>query len=210
MRASLLVLDTLRHTVQVRQVVNRLPEDPAAEPFPFGTSSGLPLARPLEVGGWYIDRRDTAGAGAMRHPISGGTFDDVVLTSMMACLIDRHPSHEIYLVLQRPAGDDSYTEADAHALNWVIPHLREALAQHDRTHGVVVHGQVSADLLNHLPFGVIVFAQSGKVLLANSSGAPWVRWLLPTVPPSQDEAPTPAGKGKGNGWHLSRPFRPAP
>ncbi|WP_066739417.1 helix-turn-helix transcriptional regulator [Cupriavidus sp. D384] len=195
-QASLLVLDTSQQTVQVRHMVNRAPDNLAILPPPYRLHSGMPVSGSMPVGGWHIDRRDTTRATAPDQAFRGQALDDVGLRSVMACLVDRRPTHEIYLALQRPASEDGYSEADARALDWAIPHLREAMILRDRTHAVAAQGHVSADLLNRLPFGVVVFAESGKVLLSNAAGEPWPRRLLPGD----------AADGKGSGWRLSRPF----
>lgn len=198
-QASLLVLDTRQQTVQVRHMVSRAPDNLAILPPPYRLHSGMPVAGSMPVGGWHIDRRGTAGATASHQAFPGASLGDAALTSVMACLVDRRPAHEIYLVLQRPAGDDGYAESDARALDWAIPHLREAMALRDRAHAVATRGQVSTDLLDRLTFGVIVFSASGKVLLANAAGEPWARRLLP------GDAADSHGHGVA-GWRLSRPF----
>lgn len=198
-QASLLVLDTRQQTVQVRHMVNRAPDNLAVLPPPYRLHSGMPVSGSMPVGGWHIDRRDTAGATS-HHAFRGESFDDVALTSVMACLVDRRSAHEIYLALQRPASADGYTEADARALDWAIPHLREAMALRDRAHAVSTHGHVSADLIDRLPFGVVVFSESGKVLLANAAGKPWPRRLLP------GEAADVSRAAQRGSWRLSRPF----
>lgn len=201
-QASLLVLDTSQQTVHVRHMVNRASDNLAIRPPPYRVHGGLPFATGLPVGGWHIDQRDTVNVAAVPLAFRGDSFDDVALTSVMACLVDRRASHEFYLALQRQASDENYSEDDARALDWAIPHLREAMALRERTHTVATHGHVSADLLNRLPFGVIVFAQSGRPLLANTAGALWVSRLLPS--PANDASGRPSGNG--NGWRLSRPF----
>ncbi|PLQ02388.1 helix-turn-helix transcriptional regulator [Cupriavidus pauculus] len=199
-QASLLVLDSAQQTVQVRHMVNRAPDNLAILPPPYRLHSGMLVSGSMPVGGWHIDRSDTAGATAQHQAFGGESFDDVALTSVMACLVDRRPAREIYLVLQRPASADGYAETDARALDWAIPHLREAMALRDRTHAVAAQGHVSADMLNRLPFGVVVFSESGKVLLANAAGHPWTRRLLP------GDAADSQGSANGHGWRLSRPF----
>ncbi|MDT6962619.1 helix-turn-helix transcriptional regulator [Cupriavidus sp. SZY C1] len=219
-QASLLVLDTRHQTVHVRHLVNRAPDNLAILPPPYRVHGGMPFAGVLPVGGWQIDRRDLSGMETGHAPLRGQALDDVALTSVMACLVDRRPTHEIYLALQRPAGEEGYAEADARALDWAIPHLREALALRDRTHAAAQQGHVSADLLNRLPFGVLVFAESGRLLLSNAAGLPWARRLLPgessEVPGAADGPDhgniggNAGGHGNGNGnghaWRLSRSF----
>lgn len=202
-QASLLVLDTRQQTVRVRHMVNRAPDNLAILPPPYQIHQDMPISGAMPVGGWHIDRRDTAGAVVGHQAFRGESFDDVALTSVMACLVDRRATHEIYLALQRPASEEGYSEADARALDWAIPHLRDALALRDRTHGVATQGHVSADLLNRLPFGVIVLTETGKVLLANAVGEPWTRRLLPTEPADPLAVNV---NMNGSSWRLSRPF----
>lgn len=202
-QASLLILDTEQNTVYVRQTVDRTPENRTASPSPFDRmQNGLPFAHKLPIGAWHIDRYKAACAIAMQDAYGDESSMEVGAASIMACLVDRTPSQEIYLTLHRPSGREGYSEGDARALDWIIPHLREAITLNDRTRAATSHGHVSADLLNRLPYGVIVFSESGKVLLANARGAPWVRRLLPPpVTSALDAQPVSTG-----GWRLSRPF----
>lgn len=207
-QASLLVRDADQQSVRVRQTVHRSALGLSMLPAAYATQDGLPYAGTLPVGGWHIERRagtDPAGGDvtvADSRPRDASPFDDAALASVMACLVDRRPSQEIFLTLRRPADRASFSEDDARALDWAIPHLREAMTLRDRTHSVATHGRVSSDLLNRLPFGVIVFAESGKVLLANAGGEPWVRRLLPSSTGDGAES-TPAN---AQGWRLARPF----
>lgn len=200
--AALLVLDTEQDRVLVSQAAHPATNEAAAhDARPHRPDPGLPFAERLAVGDWYIDRRDAGEAGT-RRPAYGEFFHDFELSSIMACLIDRRPTYEVYLSLQRPAGREGYSEADARALDWAIPHLREAIALRERTHAVAAHGHVSADLLNRLPFGVVVFSQLGKAMLTNPAGEPWVRRLVPVAGAGAADTPP----LNGNGWRLSRPF----
>ena len=197
-RASLLVLDTMSGSVNVRQT-GALAEVAANAPR-HDSPQRLPFGERLHVGDWFIHRHD-AGLAAVRGPYHQEDMAGMA-ASMMTCLVDRLPGHEIYLSLQRPHGAGGYSEADTRALDWVIPHVREAFAMRDRAQATTAHGHVSANLLNQLPFGVIVFADSGQAMLANAAGEPWIRRLLPT---HVDVTLNPA-TFSGQGWKLSRPF----
>jgi len=200
-QATLLVRDTERGGMQVRQTASRLPDDLAAQaPHEAGTH-GLFFPAPLQVGGWHINRHDP-GIAAMRGLYPHDGIAGMAITSMMTCLVDRQPGQELYLTLQRPAGAEGFSEADARALDWIIPHVRDAVTMHDRTQATATHGHISAKLLNQLPFGVLVLSNSGQALLANAAGEPWIRRLLPM---RQDAAQDSAMPG-GSGWRLSRPF----
>ncbi len=236
-QALLLVRDTDRQVVQVRQLVNRASQGRITPAY--AAHDGLPLAGALPVGGWHIGAPDVTRKvdGAEENPANGvatsstdapatlparggerldktDKADEATVAAMMTCLVDRQPSREIYLTLRRPANDAGYSDADARALDWAIPHLREAMALRDRTHSVATHGHVSADLLNRLPFGVIVFAESGRVLLANADGEPWVRRLLPSHNADNGDSASDRASASasdraplnGQGWRLSRPF----
>ncbi|RZT43044.1 helix-turn-helix transcriptional regulator [Cupriavidus agavae] len=211
-QASLVVVDAGRHTVLARHAVDIVPGDPARPTRSPALPGGLPSSGSLPVGSWHIDRREVPLAAPARFPLDGNAFDEPLHTSTMTCLVDRQRSHEVYLALQRPAGEAGFSEDDARRLDWAIPHLREAMALRERMHGVAAQSHVSADLLDRLPFGVIVFAESGKALLTNPAGEPWVRRLLPgtaaadaarAMAPGTPGAP---GQANGHGWRLSRPF----
>ncbi|MGX0934890.1 DNA-binding CsgD family transcriptional regulator [Cupriavidus metallidurans] len=199
-RASLLVFDPASGNVRVRQTAALATL--ASQATPHDSPQTLSFSERLNVGGWFIHRRDTGFAATLgafpQEDIAG-----VAPASMMTCLIDRQPGHEIYLSLQRPAGADGFLEADARALDWIIPHLREAVAMRDRAQAASTHGRVSANLLNQLPFGVIVFTADGEPLLANAAGEPWIGRLMPIrADGTADGTPAPGGQG----WRLSKPF----
>ncbi|MBV8272818.1 MAG: helix-turn-helix transcriptional regulator [Cupriavidus sp.] len=200
-QATLLVRDTERGGLQVKQTAARLPDDLTAPPPHVGPPQSLPFPDQLQVGGWHIHRHDF-GIAAMRSLYPHDGISEMAITSTMTCLVSRQPGQELYLTLQRPAGAEGFSEADARALDWVIPHVRDAVTMRDRTQATATHGHVSANLLNQLPFGVIVFANSGQALLANAAGEPWVRRLLPM---HKEGAPDSVLSG-GPGWRLSRPF----
>jgi len=209
-QASLLFVDTGLGTVHVRASANRTVEGAPEPPWPR-RHLGLPRASSLPIGGWHIERRKLAPVAADSRdlhdePSSGESAQPPALTY----LVDRKPSYDVYLTLQRMPGEAAYSEHDAYALDWVIPHLREAISLSDRTFVTATHERVSTDLFNRLPFGVIVFAESGKVLLANDAGAPWVQRLLPAMTVS-DLAASAGGAAASTspdlgGWQLSRPF----
>jgi len=200
-QATLLVRDTERGGLQVRQAAGPLLDDLTGQPPHEGAAQSLPVPDQLQVGGWHIHRHDL-GIAAMRGLYAHDGIADMAITSTMTCLVDRQPGQELYLTLKRPAGAEGFSEADARALDWVIPYVRDAMTMHDRTQATATRGHVSANLLNQLPFGVIVFANSGQALLANAAGELWIRRLLPM---HQDGAPDSALSG-GPAWRLSRPF----
>jgi DNA-binding CsgD family transcriptional regulator len=201
-RASLLVFEPASGNVRVRQTAALAAL--AAQATPHDSPQPLPVSERLDVGSWFIHRRDTGFAATLdaypREDIAG-----IAPASMMTCLIDRQPGHEIYLSLQRPAGADGFLETDARALDWVIPHVREAVAMRDRAQAANAHGRVSANLLNQLPFGVIVFTDAGEPLLANTAGEPWIGRLMPMRADSAADGTLTLASG--HGWRLSRSFQ---
>jgi len=215
-QASLLIVDAGRHTVLARHTVHGVAGDPSQWSRSPGLISGLPAAGTLPVGSWHIDRRELPVPVSARYPLDGRALEEPPPASVMACLVDRQPSHEVYLAFQRPANEVVFSEDDARKLDWAIPHLREAMALRERMHGVAAQGHVSADLLNRLPFGVIVFGESGKPLMHNPAGEPWIRRLQPgggepsngNINGNGSGMPNANHTSNGNGpaWRLSRPF----
>lgn len=211
-QASLLFVDTRLGTVHVRASANQTNDGAVLLPS-SRRHHGLPRANTLPIGGWHIERRKLAVVAAgMRDLHDEPSPTASGLPPTISYLVDRQPSCDIYLTLQRMPGDAAYSEHDAHALDWVIPHLREAISLSDRTFVTATHERVSTDLVNRLPFGVIVFAESGKVLLANDAGAPWVQRLLPATAHvgslatnAADLAAASTSSALG-GRQLSRPF----
>ncbi len=204
--ASLVVLDTVRERVLINQVVNPMPEAVAAYNAHYqALDPTLAFTHKMSVGGWYIDSRELGEEAMRRLPFYGEFFRDFNMSSQMACLVERQPHYEIFLSLQRPAGRAVYSPDDARALDWAIPHVRHAIALRDRTHAFSALAHVSAELLERVPFGVIVFADDGKPLLSNRAGEAWIRRLVPAALSGAGE--TMAGGGKsGDGWQFSRPF----
>jgi DNA-binding CsgD family transcriptional regulator len=202
-QASLIVRNRALDRVVVTHAVDYKPD--AMEAYTshyYQFDPSRPFAERLGVGDWYIDHRDVGEQVMRASPFYGEFLRDLNIASVMSCLIERHPTYEIYLSLQRPLDANVYAEADALALDWVIPHLRDALGLRERMQELATRGRLSEDMLNRLPFGVVVFDLTGKPLFANQSGEPWVRRLMPAAffgP--RASAPTDSAF-----WQFSRPF----
>ncbi|WER49041.1 helix-turn-helix transcriptional regulator [Cupriavidus sp. WKF15] len=156
--------------------------------------------RQMAVGDWYIDSRDLGQAGMIRLPFYRDFMHRFRLGSVMGCLVERKPYQDIYFSLQKPIGCRPYQATDARRLGWAIPHLRQALSLRERTQDASVLDELSARVLEQFPFGLIVFAPDGKVLLSNGSGERWVRRLLPG---SQGAS---LGQVRHDGWRLRKSF----
>lgn len=194
-QASLVIRDTVQDRFVVSELVEPAPGlreryrqdfEPLAPARPF-----IPR---MNVGSWYIDARDLGEAAMRRLPVYGEFLREFGLGSVMACMVDREPSREIYLALLRPAGAEPFTSADAARIDWVIPHIRQALSMRDRALALTAATAVSTQLLDQLGFGVIVLDAHRKVLLNNRDAEPWLRRLLP------------GDNLKNADWTLSRPF----
>ncbi|SOY87144.1 helix-turn-helix transcriptional regulator [Cupriavidus taiwanensis] len=208
--AHLLVLDTVHERVLVHQEVNPMPEAVAAYREQFAAiDPALPFARRMAVGSWYIDSRELGPQVMRKSPFYGEFLRPIEQSSVMACLIERQPHYDVFLSLQRPHGHDHYSPEDARALDWAIPHMRQAMALRERTHQVSALAHASSQLMERLPFGVIVFRDDGKPLLSNSIGESWVRRLLPAVSIETSVAAPPGAARDDGGWTLSRPFADA-
>ncbi|WP_432261883.1 helix-turn-helix transcriptional regulator [Cupriavidus sp. TMH.W2] len=157
--------------------------------------------RQMAVGEWYVDSRDLGQANMSRLPFYREFMHGFRLSSVMGCLVERKPHREIFFSLQKPLGQQPYNADDARRLGWAMPHLRQALSLRERTLDVTLLGELSAQVLERLPFGLIVVAPDSKVLLSNARGERWVSRLLPG---KQGE---PGGRACQDGWCLSRPFR---
>ncbi len=168
-----------------------------------------PFAERLGVGDWYIDHRDVGEQVMRTSPFYGEFLRGLNVASVMSCLIERHPTYEIYLSLQRPLDANVYAEADALALDWVIPHLRDAIGLRERMQELAARGRLSEDMLNRLPFGVVVFDLAGKPLFANQSGEPWVRRLMQAAflgPRASRGRTAPSGSSHGRSPRCSAPW----
>lgn len=155
----------------------------------------------LGLGDWYIDSRDLGQANMSRLTFYRNFMCEFGLGSIMGCLVESKPHRNTYFLLQRPLAREPFQADDARRLGWAVPHLRQALDLRERTHEVTMLAQLSAQVLDRLPFGVIVFTSNGRVLLSNARGEPWVGRLLP------GKLGSPGGAAGDEGWRLSRPFR---
>ncbi|AQV92939.1 LuxR family transcriptional regulator [Cupriavidus necator] len=208
--AHLLVLDTVHERVLVNQEVNPMPEAVAAYREQYAAiDPALPFARRMSVGSWYIDSRELGAQTMRQSPFYGEFLRQIEQSSVMACLIERQPHYDVLLSLQRPRGHDHYSPEDARALDWAIPHVRQAMALRERTLQVSALAHASSQLMERLPFGVIVFRDDGKPLLANSIGETWVRRLLPAVSIETRATEAAAAVREEASWQLSRPFAEA-
>lgn len=191
--ASMLVWDTVRDQITVNEIVN-----PVVELFTQYESDyqaidpAKQFAPRMKPGEWYIDAREL-GEGAMaRHPFYRDFLERFDLRSYMACLVERQRHYEVYFSMQRAMSQPVFSPDDTCGLNWVIPHMRSAMAMRDRTLGLSMLARLSAQLVERLAFALLVFSPQRQVLLSNSKGERWARRLVPA--------------GKVSDWTLSRPF----
>lgn len=191
--ASMMVWDTVRDQVTVNEIVN-----PVVELFSEYESDyqaidpAKQFAPRMRPGDWYIDAREL-GEGAMaRHPFYRDFFHRFDLHSYMACLVARQPHYEVYFSMQRARAQPLFSAGDTSGLDWIIPHMRSAIAMRDRTLGLTVLARLSTQLVERLNFALLVFSPQRHVLLSNRAGERWVRRLDPA--------------GKVSEWTLSRPF----
>ncbi|WP_423196178.1 MULTISPECIES: helix-turn-helix transcriptional regulator [unclassified Cupriavidus] len=175
----------------------------------------------LATGQWYIGM-NRAGMAHARRQLDVPTDDTraandagVGQSPVMLCLVDRGTDHETYLCLLRTPDQLPYVSRDAHALDWAIPHVRQAAALRRRASLDTLAGRASTGVIDRLPFAVAVVRNDGELLQANQAGEAWVRRLLPRVGgagqvPSLaalEAPPTGSGGNHGlHGWRLSRGF----
>lgn len=191
--ASMMVWDTVRDQVSVSEVVNPVVELYTAYENEYQAMDPAKTFAPRMVpGAWYIDTRDLGPQAMARHPFYCDFFHKFDLRSYVACLVERQPHYEVYFALQRATRQDVFSGEDTRALDWVIPHMRSAIALRDRTLGLSTLASVSARLLERLAFAVAVYTPERRLLLANSAGERWARRLDPA--------------GKTGEWRLSRGF----
>lgn len=202
MHAALVEFDALSQRLRVSEIhaLNQELVDAYNDHYQAEDPSRT-YTRQMAVGDWYIDSRDLGLANMSRLPFYSEFMHGFNLSSVMGCLVERKPHREIYLSLQKPLGQQPFHADDARRLGWAIPHLRQALSLRERTLDVTMLGELSAQVLERLPFGLIVVAPDGKVLLSNARGEHWVRRLLPG---KQGE---PGARACHDDWYLSRPFR---
>lgn len=200
---SMVVLDKRNDRMSVTELVN--PVEGLAQAYQQtyqALDPGRPFTPRMPLGGWYIDARELGVRTLARHPFYGEFLHPHGLGSVMACLVDRQPYYEIYFSLQRPLDGPLFAPEDARALDWAIPHIRQAMALRERTSALTALQRMSMQLMDQLAFGVIVLTADARVLLHNSEGEAWVRRLVPN--PAAPRTGT--GTGMEEEWKLSRPF----
>ncbi|MCY1257614.1 hypothetical protein D9M68_82260 [compost metagenome] len=191
--ASMMVWDTVRDQVTVNEIVN-----PVVELFSEYESDyqaidpAKQFAPRLRPGDWYIDARELGEGTMARHPFYRDFFHRYDLRSYVACLVERQPHYEVYFSMQRARTQPLFSPDDTRGMDWIIPHMRSAMAMRDRTLGLTVLARLSTQLVERLNFALLVFSPQRQVLLSNRAGERWARRLDPA--------------GKVSDWTLSRPF----
>lgn len=191
--ASMMVWDTVRDQITASEVVNPVEEMFSAYENDFqAIDPGKAFAPRLTPGTWYVDSRHLGHQAMTRHPFYCDFLNRFGLRSYMSCLIERQPHYEVYFSMQRPLSRDDFSDEDAHKLDWVIPHMRTAMALRDRTLALSTVASLSVRLIERLAFALAVFGPDRRVLLANTAGERWARRLDPA--------------GRTSDWQLSRSF----
>ncbi|NSX02205.1 helix-turn-helix transcriptional regulator [Cupriavidus gilardii] len=200
---GMVVLDKRNDRMSVTELANPVEGLAQAYQQTFqALDPGRSFAPRLPLGSWYIDARELGVDAIARHPFYRDFLQRYGMRSVMACLVDRQPYYEVYFSLQRPLDGPLFAPEDARALDWAIPHIRQAMALRERTSALTALQRLSMQLLDQLAFGVIVFSADARVLLHNSEGEAWVRRLLPNPAAPRTATAT----GAGDEWTLSRPF----
>ncbi|MGX0135475.1 helix-turn-helix transcriptional regulator [Cupriavidus metallidurans] len=191
--ASMMVWDTVRDQVTVNEVVNPVEELFLAYENDFQAMDPAKAFAPrLVPGAWYVDARDLGHQAMARHPFYGEFFHKFELGSYMACLVERQPHYEVYFSMQRSLAQGNFSGDDAQRLDWVVPHMRSAIAIRDRTLALSTMTTLATRLIERLAFAVAIYSPDRRLLLANTAGERWARRLDPL--------------GKTTEWQLSRSF----
>jgi len=192
---SLVVRDTINDRFTVSQVINPAPDALAAYEQHFEPlDPAHPFTARLREGEWYIDTRELGGQAMRKLPFYGEFIRAYGMSSVAGCLVDRRPDYDVLIALQRAADQEAYLPDELHALDWAIPHLRQAIALREQAQASLAMNALSAQLLDQLSFGVIVFLADGRPLLSNHNGERWIRYLLPSGSKTAD-------------WVFTQPFR---
>lgn len=191
--ASIMVWDTTRDQVTVNEIVNPVEELFVAYENDFQAIDPAKAFAPrLVPGAWYIDARDLGPQAMSRHPFYCDFFNKFELKSYVACLVERQPHYEVYFSMQRAMSQGTFSGEDTRKLDWVVPHMRSAMAMRDRTLALSTMASLSARLIERLAFAVAIYTPDRRMLLANTAGERWARRLDPI--------------GKTGEWQLSRHF----
>ncbi len=191
--ASIMVWDTTSDQVTVNEVVNPVEELFVAYENDFQAIDPAKAFAPrLTPGAWYIDARDLGPQAMARHPFYCDFFNKFELRSYIACLVERQPHYEVYFSMQRALSQEAFSGEDTRKLDWVVPHMRSAIAMRDRTLALSTMASLSTRLIERLSCAVAVYTAERRLLLANAAGERWARRLDPS--------------GKTSEWHLSRHF----
>lgn len=203
-RASIVIVEHVNAHARVEEIAHSELGD--VESFGSTSASALRdprmgLAGPLAVGQWQIGIRRASGVAEL--------FGNVPAPPLMTCLVDRNPRREIYLCLQRRPEQSPYETADAQALDWAVPHLRQAMALCQRAQSETLALRASIDVIARLQYAVLVVRGNGTLIVANTAGEAWARRLLPQELNSNGNGNGTglAAASQGSGWRLSRPLQ---
>lgn len=189
----MMIWDTVDDRVSVNEIVNPVEELFAAYENDFQSIDPAKAFAPrLVPGAWYIDARDLGPQAMARHPFYCDFFNRFELRSYVACLVARQPHYEVYFSMQRALSQDTFSSDDTRKLDWMVPHMRSAIAMRDRTLALSTMASLSMRLIERLSFAVAVYSPDRRLLLANTAGERWARRLDPS--------------GKTTDWQLSRHF----
>lgn len=214
-RASIVIVEHVNAHARVEEIAHsELGEVEPVSPPPLSPPRDprMGLAGPLAVGQWQIGIRRPSGVAQM--------FGNAPVPPFMTCLVDRNPRREIYLCLQRRLEQPPYDTADAQALDWAVPHLRQAMALCQRAQSEALALRASIDVIGRLQYAVLVARGNGTLIVANPAGEAWARRLLPqhsngtngtsstsgTSGSTSGSTAMPPGVAGASGWRLSRPL----
>ncbi|WP_019449485.1 helix-turn-helix transcriptional regulator [Cupriavidus sp. BIS7] len=191
--ASMMVWDTVRDQVTVNETVNPVEELFLAYENDFqAIDPAKGFAPRLVPGAWYVDARDLGPHRMARDPFYGDFLNKFELGSYMACLVERQPHYEVYFSMQRALSQGHFAGDDSRRMDWVVPHMRSAIAMRDRTLALSTLATLATRMIERLAFAVAVYSPERLLLLANMAGERWARRLDPS--------------GKTSEWQLSRSF----
>lgn len=120
--------------------------------------------------GWICNSEDVLPSSqAMRTEYFNEYLRRVGVLSHIGACIAREGDVASFLFLPRKIGRQEPGAKDLSFVEALIPHFQRALAIHRRIEGLAIASGAAHEVLDRLPFGVLLFDWRGRALLTNRS-----------------------------------------
>jgi DNA-binding CsgD family transcriptional regulator len=133
----------------------------------------------IAVGDWWVDSQQMGMARMKSSAFHQDFLRSYDMASYMGSPILRSSEQEVALSFLKSRRQRLFTDADTHAIDVIIPHLRNAFRVREQMMELATTASLSMQLLERLSFGVAVIDDRLRIVLHNRSGEQWLRCLGP-------------------------------